>query len=252
MFNIKIGVFVKADSQAFLYIEDLNNKGLNSIIFDLSTELFEAIYKDDLDIIIIDSALISEDVAMISRYRLMSPNLVIVVLGGKNYKTDYLMAGCDFFLNSSDFTSLVGSINILLNRMPTQALDSKENIDIYTLLNFDNILSDLDTTMKDPWRLSIINYHLYTPNGTSIKLTMREFKFLMLLFRNKDTAVNKADITREVIGRNYDTSDQRISLMVTRLRKKVLQHSKSIIPIKADYTNGYLFAGQCFVEKRND
>ena len=78
-------------------------------------------------------------------------------------------------------------------------------------------------------------------------MTLREFKFLELLFEN-NKVVSKVEISTHIIGRNVDTSDQRIAVMIARLRKKVVTHSSSIMPIKSDYTNGYVFAGQCYLE----
>ena len=245
MIEKKIGVLVESNGQAFIYAEKLNNEGLGAMIFNSSTDLFEAILKNKLDIVIIDSELMSEDATMISRYRLMCPNLIIVILGETNNKRiDYLMADCDFFLNSSDLIRLVEYVHVLLKRTSSQVNDTKKNIEINKTLSVVGVMA------SDHWCLSITDYNLYAPNGTAIKLTMREFKFLMLLFHCSDTAVNKSEIVKNVIGRNYDTADQRIALMVTRLRKKVLKLTSSALPIKSDYTNGYLFAGKCFVEKR--
>ena len=245
----RIGILVDPNGQSFVYARELNNNGLGAVIFNSSTDLFEAILKNKLDIIVIDSELITEDVIMISRYRIMSPNLLIVMLGQTNdKKTAYLIADCDFFLNSSDLISLIGYLYVLLKRRPSEATDSVEYTNKPLSLTDKNLAVDL--TLNDSWRLSIIDYHLHAPNGTLIKLTMREFNFLMLLFHCNDTVVTKADIVRDVIGRNYDTSDQRIALLVTRLRKKILRLASIAIPIKSDYTNGYLFAGNGVIEKR--
>ena len=61
--------------------------------------------------------------------------------------------------------------------------------------------------------------------------------------------VTKEEIKRQIIGGEYFTADQRIALLVARLRKKVHIETGLSIPIKSDYTNGYVFAGPSCIRK---
>ncbi len=135
----------------------------------------------------------------------------------------YIQAGCSFF---------TPSLEVFLT-----------NNNLYTLK-----IAEV-ATVNNSWCLSTVDYQLYAPNGISIKLTIREFKFLELLFQAR-TLVNKVIIQDVIIARGCHTADQRIAVMVTRLRKKVSQQAGCLLPIKSDYTNGYLFAGpSCFIDQ---
>jgi len=184
-------------------------------------------------VIVVDSDLSSENPEMIERYHMMCPQLFIIVLGTRDdLKDKYIEAGCNVYMHP---LPLLSGIECLGNseEKPCEEQSSE---------------SIRATPLRKGWRLSKMDYHLYTPSNLKIHLTTREFKFLELLFQC-DNLVSKTDIEQLVTGGHCNTSDKRIAVMIARLRKKVQQQSSCLLPIKSDYTNGYVFAGQCFIEQ---
>jgi DNA-binding winged helix-turn-helix (wHTH) protein len=211
-------------------------KTLKALDYDIDVllsnkKLFENVLEGFLDLIVVDSEVLSEDPAMIDRYKSICPQLFIIVLGSDNlHKKSYKEAGCSRYM---DPLALFDGFAL------TDTLEK----------NSSAIISH--TPLPDGWRLSKTNYHLYAPNNTKIKLTVREFKLLELFFQNT-IMVSKHEIQQIIIGRSCDTGDQRIAVMIARLRKKVAQQSSCQLPIKSDYTNGYVFAGQCSIESGSE
>ncbi len=214
------GIFVEHRALETLCINALNSNKLGINVFSDATSLFKSIVDGQLEVLIVDSSIQSEDVKMIERYRLMSPTLFIIVLGENPEKlTEYVEAGCNAV---TDAQNLVKAINEI------QIEKTDKNV--------------IDADINPVWRLSTTEYALYSPVNNQIKLTVREYKFLKLLF-DSDDVLSKEDIKNKVIGGNNDTANQRIALLVARLRKKVYIDHSLQLPIKADYCNGYVFAG---------
>ena len=222
------GIFIDRRSIEFLWVNALAAKNYDVDVFLSNKDLFKNVLEQSLDLIVIDSDLLSEDPAMVERYHAVSPQLFIIVLGCcDSLKNKYQEAGCNIYTNPQAIVTEFKSLN---------APKEKSS----------EILSAIPSI--DRWRLSKIDYHLYAPSNIKIKLTIKEFNLLELLF-GSDKLVSKKRIEQIVIGRSCDTSAQRIAVMIARLRKKVKEQSDYLLPIKSDYTNGYLFAGQCYIEQ---
>lgn len=221
------GIFVDQRNLEVLCINALNIKNYGITVFSDSKVLFKNILNAQIDLLIVDSSIQSETIEMIERYLMMSPNLHIIVLGNNpEERSNYIAIGCKTYSNEHEIVHEINKLNI--------DLQSKKNV---------------QSVKSCKWRLSILDYHLYTPCHNKVKLTVREFKFLKLLFESKNV-VTKDEIKRHVITGDFYTSDQRIALLVARLRKKVSKEYTQILPIKSDYTNGYVFAGPCSVQQQ--
>ncbi|MFI3223429.1 MAG: winged helix-turn-helix domain-containing protein [Methylococcaceae bacterium] len=222
-------IFVDRKSIESHWINVLTAHGYDIDVLLSNKKLFEDVLEGYLNLIVVDSELLSEDPAMIERYKSICPQLFIIVLGSDSHQKDkYKEAGCSRYMEPL----------ALFDGFDHAVTFEKDSSEIISL-----------TPLFDGWRLSKTNYNLYTPNKTKIKLTVREFKLLELLFQST-LMVSKHEIQHIIIGHNCDTGDQRIAVMITRLRKKVLQQSSCQLPIKSDYTNGYVFAGPCSIESR--
>ena len=221
------GIFVAQRNLEVLCINALHVKKFEVTVISDSKVLFKNILNAQIDLLIVDSRIQSETIEMLERYLMMSPKLHIIVLGNnQELHNDFIEIGCTAYANECDIVFEINKLNL--------EVQTKHNVQIEKL---------------SKWRLSILDYHLYTPCNNKIKLTVREFKFLKLLFESKNV-VTKDEIKRHVITGDYYTSDQRIALLVARLRKKVSKESTQVLPIKSDYTNGYVFAGPCCVQNQ--
>ena len=219
------GILVNQRNLEALCVNTLNKKNLSVTVFSDSKSLFQSLIDEHLHLLIIDSSIETETVDMIERYRMLRPQLYIIVLGeNANMQGQFIEIGCNVYTHEQ---GLAHQLKILeIDHLPQHH-------------TYDELI--------DMWRLSNVDYHLYTPCHQKIKLTVREFKFLKLLFES-EKVLSKNMIKEHVIGGDYFTSDHRIALLVARLRKKVNTESVHDLPIKPDYTNGYLFAGRCIVK----
>ena len=220
------GIFVDNRNIESLCINAFNLKNTRVNVFSDPIALFKSIVEGLLDVLVVDSGLASEDVKMIERYRIISPKLLIIVLGeNPEALHGYAEVGSCVVTDAQNIVKLINELR--LEKSVKQAI--------------------VEETI-DKWRLSPADYHLYSPSAKKIKLTVREFKFLKLLFET-DKVVTKEEIKRHIIGGEYFTADQRIALLVARLRKKVHTETALSIPIKSDYTNGYVFAGPSCIKR---
>ena len=224
-------IFIDRKSIESHWINTLKTLDYDINVLLSNKTLFANVLEGYLDLIVVDSEVLSEDPAMIDRYKSICPQLFIIVLGSDNHhKKMYKEAGCSRYMDPLALFDGLTHINTL----------EKNKSEIISV-----------TPMLDGWRLSKTNYNLYAPNNTKIKLTVREFKLLELFFQST-IMVSKHVIQKIIIGHNCDTGDQRIAVMIARLRKKVQQQSSCQLPIKSDYTNGYVFAGQCSIESGSE
>jgi Response regulators consisting of a CheY-like receiver domain and a winged-helix DNA-binding domain len=221
------GIFVDQRNLEVSCINALNIKNFGVTVFSDSKALFSKILNEQIDLLIVDTSIPSENINMLERYLMIKPKLHIIALGNnQEQQKHFIEIGCKTYTNENNILFEIDNLTIYL---PTKHT------------------TNIEKTGK--WQLSILDYHLYTPCNNKIKLTVREFKFLKLLFESKNV-VTKDEIKRHVITGDYFTSDQRIALLVARLRKKVSNESPQVLPIKSDYTNGYVFAGPCCVQQQ--
>lgn len=191
-----------------------------------SKEFFRCLLDGALDLLVVDTNIQSEDIHMIQCYRLMNQDIHIIVLVDTEEKGRRLLAaGCNRYVYEHNMLDEIEALN-------TELFSER----------------DSKLTATGGWRLSLIDFHLYTPNGNKIKITIREFKFLQLLF-NSNNVVSKEIIRENVINSSYN-GDQRIALLATRLRSKVNKITNEVLPIKSDYTHGYVFTASSYIEEK--
>jgi DNA-binding response OmpR family regulator len=73
------------------------------------------------------------------------------------------------------------------------------------------------------WKLNPINWTITTPDSKTIELSSRECKLIHLLVLNSGATVNKHYLAEKLFGNYNQNGERRITLLVGRLRAKVLR-----------------------------
>ena len=137
------GIFVDHRSIESQCINAFNSKNFGVNVFSDPTALFKSIVEAQLDVLVVDSGIESEDVRMIERYRIISPKLFIIILGENSGALhEYIEAGSNVV---TDLQNIVKVINELQLEKSVKQLIAEE--------------------ISDTWRLSPADYHLYSPSA---------------------------------------------------------------------------------------
>jgi len=81
-------------------------------------------------------------------------------------------------------------------------------------------------------------------NGADITTTTSEFDLLILLARRAGEVVTREELYQTLLGMEFDGLDRCIDVRVSRLRKKIGDHSRAPRFIKSIRSEGYLLAAE--------
>lgn len=85
------------------------------------------------------------------------------------------------------------------------------------------------------------NWILISPNKKELPLTDREYRLLHILISAHGETVTKSEIVNQIIGKHVYNGNERLDLMLARLRKKALTIIEEDLPIKTAHSVGYAF-----------
>jgi len=111
---------------------------------------------------------------------------------------------------------------------------------IKTVLRRVSPASNTDQLSVGPLLLNKLTFDA-SLNQQLLDLTTSEFELLHLLAQHKDQVLSRDMIHRQLRGFDYDGQDRMIDLRISRLRKKLAQHSGHALAIKTVRGKGYLF-----------
>ncbi|GMQ58072.1 hypothetical protein AN1V17_24670 [Vallitalea sediminicola] len=80
-------------------------------------------------------------------------------------------------------------------------------------------------------------------NGNELKLTNKEFEFLLFMVKNKNRAFSREQILDNIWGYDYYGEERAVDDLVKRIRKK-LRENKSKVEILTVWGYGYKIVDQ--------
>ncbi|MDP2852106.1 MAG: winged helix-turn-helix domain-containing protein [Gallionella sp.] len=86
------------------------------------------------------------------------------------------------------------------------------------------------------------------PDGKTLDLTAREFLLLKCLFEANGETVARKVIADKIIGPRICNSDERLDVMLARLRKKCATTLGQPLPIKTVHQVGYAFTAPAVID----
>lgn len=93
------------------------------------------------------------------------------------------------------------------------------------------------------WTLDLARWLLVAPDQQSIKLTATELAFVQALAEGEGETCPREDLTRLLARRQSQFDNRHLDAVVSRLRRKIANHTPLEVPIKSVYGVGYAFTG---------
>ena len=157
-------------------------------------------------------------------YNTHTPVLMLTAFSELEDKVKGFDCGADDYLTKPFFMrELVLRVNSLVKRSRNQTRNSPEN---------EVIIAD-DITIH-PAQKTVFR------QGKEISLTPREYEILLMLAKNKEEVISKADLMKEIWGTSFDTNTNTVEVYINFLRNKVDKpFGKNSIKTKIGF--GYYF-----------
>lgn len=98
------------------------------------------------------------------------------------------------------------------------------------------------------WVLDSTSWQLVAPNQHALKLTATEFAFMTVLCKRSGEVCEREQLMEILMRPRSSFGNRHLDAVVSRLRRKIEQHSKLAAPIKVVYGVGYTFTANAAVE----
>ena len=195
---------------------------------------------DVVDVVVLDIGLPGENGISVARHLRELSNLTVIIVSARDALEDRLAgfeAGADRYLvKPVDLAELVANIEAA-GRRPARLASSFATGQIQEEKPKDGL-----------WRLAKQDWRLTGPDGKAFDLTAREFLLLKCLFEANGETVSKRVIADKIIGPRIFNSDERLDVMLARLRKKCMTTLGQPLPIKTVHQAGYAFTAMTVLE----
>ena len=192
---------------------------------------------DVVDVVVLDIGLPGEDGISAARHLRELPNLMVIIVSARDALEDRLAglkAGADRYLvKPVDLAELVANIEAVGRRPATISATGR-------------IQEEKPKTVL--WRLAKQGWRLTGPDGKVLGLTAREFLLLKCLFEANGETVPRKLIADKIIGPRIFNSDERLDVMLARLRKKCATTLGQPLPVKTAHQIGYAFTAPAVIE----
>ena len=192
---------------------------------------------DAVDVVVLDIGLPGEDGISAARHLRELPNLMVIIVSARDALEDRLAglkAGADRYLvKPVDLAELVANIEAVGRRPATISATGR---------------IQEEKPKAALWRLAKQGWRLTGPDGKVLGLTAREFLLLKCLFEANGETVPRKLIADKIIGSRIFNSDERLDVMLARLRKKCATTLGQPLPVKTAHQIGYAFTAPAVIE----
>jgi DNA-binding response OmpR family regulator len=201
----------------------LRHHGFTVEAFETAAQLYRYLSVSRNIIAVLDIGLDGEDGLSICRHlRSHDSQIGIVFVTARGLHEDKLIglaAGADVYLAKPiDVAELV----LHLNRLSQRTVSSAEE-------------------QASEWMLHAHDWTLTSPSGITLTLTAKEHQLLRLLIQAHGEIVLKRDVIEHIFGARSINGDERIDVMLSRLRSKSREVLGEQIPLKTAHGTGYAF-----------
>lgn len=198
--------------------EVLAERGFDVRSFPGSRELYRALMLRPCDIAILDIGLPGEDGLSIMEHLRLSTHAGIIMLTARGQTEDRVRAlrgGADIYLvKPVDLEELVANIISLARRLSAAPATAGKN-------------------EPPAWRLSAGGWVLLAPGGGMVPLSASERTLLQALMHQAGETVTRETLV-DAFGRQADdVFSNRLDMLISRLRRKVLSTTSEALPLYA-------------------
>jgi DNA-binding response OmpR family regulator len=207
----------------------------------------EAFYRrfvaDPAEVVILDVGLPGEDGLSVAALLKSKPEVAVIMLSARDALEDRLSglrAGADRYLvkpvNMLELAANIDAVALRLGRQAVPEAGAPRR--------------PVDDAPPVPWTLALRDWVLSSPQGRVLPLTTHEFLFLKSLVKAQGQAVAKKALIDELFGARAKNGSERLSLLVTRLRKKASEALDEPLPLKTLHQIGYAFTARADLTER--
>lgn len=195
---------------------------------------FRQLLLNPVDVLVLDIGLPGESGLSVAQHVAQRANMAIIIVSGRDSVDDRLAGlncGADRYLvKPVDLRELTANIDAVWRIIAPQEVGIPPA----------QVLPD-----NPPWQLDDDDWQLVDPDGGTISLTSREYLFVRRLIADEGQVVSR-DAIAQTLDINMEVSSlHRIDVLVARLRKKALDATGKVLPIKTVHNQGFIFMEKC-------
>lgn len=211
--------------------EFLQSHGLITFQAANGAEMFSALKRESIDLILLDLMMPGDDGLTLCRRLQNGYQIPVIILTAVDSETDRIIGlelGADDYV-TKPFSSreLLARIRNILRRFgddPRKTAEKKP-----TSYRFAD------------WTIDSKRRTLFSPDGTLIVLTSTEFDLLMVFVENSQRVLNRDALLDALHGRTSHQFDRAIDVQISRLRRKIETDPQNPEFIKTIRNEGYFF-----------
>ncbi|MEM3245812.1 MAG: response regulator transcription factor [Candidatus Micrarchaeaceae archaeon] len=203
------------------YLAKFNIKLVN---FDMPSRALNALSKEKFDIIILDLGLPEMDGLEVAKILINSTNIPFIISSARSDDADKVtgleLGADDYIAKPYNPRELVARIDAVLRRNKK----AKDN-------NLKTNEFEIDEKMM-----------LIKKNAKTLDLTSAEYEVLSLLVKNKNRVITRDFILENSKTMDYESIDRSVDVIISRIRKKIDDDTKSPKYIQSIRGLGYKFS----------
>lgn len=155
--------------------------------------------------------------------------IMLTALGDSDDRVRGFESGADIYLvKHSTLREIEAAIRSLLRRTGDQ--------------------SEITNGIEDRWVLDRRNWTLTAPNQRSLKLTATEFALVSTLCKHGGGICERDELVQTIARPRAHFDNRHLDAVVSRLRRKIAEHTNLRVPIKVVYGVGYTFTDSAIVQ----
>jgi two-component system OmpR family response regulator len=190
----------------------------------------EAMQKTPFDLVILDLMLPGEDGLALCRSLRAESDIPILMLTARGETMDRIIGlevgADDYIVKPFEPRELVARIQNILRRTRGMREAAKKQEDTACFMG---------------WRLNYVLRQIIAPDELVIPLSNAEFRLLKVFIEHPGRVLTRDFLLDQARGRSMDLFDRSIDLLVSRLRQKLGDNSRTPDLIKTVRGEGYLF-----------
>lgn len=212
-----------------LLSEYLSDFGMSVVAVADGKAMEEALKNSSFDLVILDLMLPGEDGLSLCRSLRAESNIPILMLTARGEAMDRVvgleLGADDYIVKPFEPRELVARIQTILRRVRGKREIRKEQNEAEFM----------------GWRLNYVLRHLVSPKELVIPLSNAEFRLLTVFIENPNRILTREFLLDSARGRDMDIFDRSIDILVSRVRQKLNDDSRTPTLIKTVRGEGYLF-----------
>lgn len=236
-------------------VEHLNIKGYVAWGVNSAESFYKQLLSHSwIDLVIVDIGLSGENGFGIIQhlrdtYGMQHAIIITSAYDALNDRLNGLRIGADcYMVKPVDMEELIENIKAIFRNKYVVADTLVKTMSLEGHDNLSGNISVEPNTAQFNWLLSTQYWILTSPSNKVLSLTNREYRLLHLLISAQGQTVTKLDVVDQIIGKRCYNGNERLDVLLARLRKKTKTAMNVDLPIKTAHSLGYAFTAPAIIE----